>query len=363
MAAHSVIAAMAVSSFNALDTDGDGSIDARDLVCSFAKVRDISYVEAVELTKLIMLKGDRDGGEADGKLTFTECKKLVIELDSGIPFLFVCPGVTCSDTVCADVSVISQDVMRFDTLRSLARDRAKLGLSGSIGAFGVDEHMYRQLQDEADMRRRSKHKIVRPSQPTCQGVDNELIGAGAHTHRRHKHRRIEKEANMLYHSKCKSTERRSIVAGRRPPKFYHYQEENIIDPSIYTHTGVDMQSDLDSGENTATIEEAQRIKALARARASALYNAHMQDSERAKALAQAGAMALAREATGEMAATCAVQPMASAQSCGLPSLKCNTLLSFQASGHVQVQEPPSALISRCMAARRTSIAAARESCL
>lgn len=77
MAAQAMFGALAVSSFNALDTDGDGVVDAENLVAAFSRVGGITYEQACEMTKLIMHKGDRDGGQKDGKLTFTEFVSVV----------------------------------------------------------------------------------------------------------------------------------------------------------------------------------------------------------------------------------------------------------------------------------------------
>jgi len=72
MASQSMLSALAVGSFRSLDTDGDGVVDAENLVSAFARVGGITFEEAVEMTKLIMHKGDRDAGLSDGRLTFTE---------------------------------------------------------------------------------------------------------------------------------------------------------------------------------------------------------------------------------------------------------------------------------------------------
>jgi hypothetical protein len=71
--------ALAVSSFRALDTDGDGLIDAENMVSAFARVNGITYAEAVEMTKLIMHKGDRGGGKSDGTLSFTEFVSVIAQ--------------------------------------------------------------------------------------------------------------------------------------------------------------------------------------------------------------------------------------------------------------------------------------------
>lgn len=72
MATQSMNAVFAVASFCALDVDGDGIVDAKDIVRAFAKVGGVSHDEACEMAKLIMFKGDRANKERDGKLSFTE---------------------------------------------------------------------------------------------------------------------------------------------------------------------------------------------------------------------------------------------------------------------------------------------------
>jgi len=119
MAAQSMVGALAVSSFRALDTDGDGLIDAENMVSAFARVNGITYAEAVEMTKLIMHKGDRGGGKSDGTLSFTEF-----------------------------VSVIAQDMMPFDKLLEYMGERQRLGMSRDmeINLNGLDEERFYELR-------------------------------------------------------------------------------------------------------------------------------------------------------------------------------------------------------------------------
>ena len=120
MAAQGMYGALAVGSFKLLDADGDGQVDAADIVKAFARVEGISFIEAQEIAKLIMAKGDRSEGKRDGKLSFAEF-----------------------------VSVLSQDMMPFDQLLTFMNVRAELGLGSDQPESGVSQAVFEEIRAEA----------------------------------------------------------------------------------------------------------------------------------------------------------------------------------------------------------------------
>ena len=125
LAAQGMIGALAVSSFESLDSDGDGLVDAGDIVRAFARVPGIEYTQAAELARLIVDRGDRSGGNqrGDGKLSFAEF-----------------------------VSVLAQDMMPFHHLLACMSTRARLELGASTTRsveVPVSEAMFDVIRQQA----------------------------------------------------------------------------------------------------------------------------------------------------------------------------------------------------------------------
>ena len=161
MATQGMTAALAASSFLALDKDRDGVISASDIINAFSSVGGISYQQACEMARLIIVQGDLahhaaggTGGTGavagDGKLNFVEY-----------------------------VSVLAQDMMPLDQLLvhmdELAEQRRRAGKrleqpAGSGGGHSGDDGVQLGVsQREFEASRRS-YGISSPSfiarQPT-----------------------------------------------------------------------------------------------------------------------------------------------------------------------------------------------------
>lgn len=74
-----VRAASNIQSFNALDTNGDGYLEVKDLVRSLAAVPGMSRTQALEVAQTVLKVADveKDEGSADGRISFNEYMSLL----------------------------------------------------------------------------------------------------------------------------------------------------------------------------------------------------------------------------------------------------------------------------------------------